>query len=337
MASVANAASPSRRTILKWVSLLLLVAQTVGVVSTMRYVRTRQGSGPKFLNTTAVVFSEITKLFCSFIFLWIEQQSFWKAWATVYHSITSDPRELMKISVPSLLYTLQNNLLFVGMSNLSGPMYQVTYQLKILSTAVLSVLILGKSLDVTKWVSLLVLSIGVTLIQLRGGGGASAQHDGNAVIGLVAVLAACLTSGMAGVYLEKVLKGGGLWTRNVQMALFSIPLALVGVWMENKEQVIADGFLQGYSYLVWCVILLQAAGGLVVAAVLKYSDNIQKCFGNAMATVLNCVLSSLLLREFAPNFIFGVGVSLVLLATTMYSLGAPKGMLKTVWRLPKSL
>lgn len=39
---------------------------------------------------------------------------------------------------------VQNNLLFISLSNLSGAVYQVTYQLKILTTAVLSVVILGK-------------------------------------------------------------------------------------------------------------------------------------------------------------------------------------------------
>lgn len=39
---------------------------------------------------------------------------------------------------------MQNNLLFISLSNLSGAVYQVTYQLKILTTAVLSVVILGK-------------------------------------------------------------------------------------------------------------------------------------------------------------------------------------------------
>merc|ERR1711998_220454 len=93
-----------------------------------------------------------------------------------------NPTELLKVTVPSLLYTVQNNLLFVSLSNLSGAVYQVTYQLKILTTAVLSVLILGKALGPTKWSSLLMLTAGVSLIQLpRGESASSAQpENGNA-------------------------------------------------------------------------------------------------------------------------------------------------------------
>merc|ERR1712023_46879 len=84
-----------------------------------------------------------------------------------------------------------------------------------------------------------------------------------------------------------------------------------------------NGFMQGYSGLVWGVILLQAVGGLVVAAVLKYADNILKCFGNALSIVISCLLSSFFLREFDPDGPFVVGTFFVLVATTLYNLGAP--------------
>merc|ERR1712048_605005 len=92
------------------------------------------------------------------------------------------------------------------------------------------------------------------------------------------------------------------------------------------DRISESGFTQGYTFLVWGVILLQAVGGLVVAAVLKYADNILKCFGNALSIVLSCILSAVLLQEFVPDSLFVLGTLLVLLATTLYSIGVPESM-----------
>jgi UDP-sugar transporter A1/2/3 len=80
--------------------------------------------------------------------------------------IIQKPGETLKLLIPSGLYTLQNNLLFIALSNLDAATYQVTYQLKILTTALFSVLMLGKKLDSIKWISLVILMLGVSLVQV---------------------------------------------------------------------------------------------------------------------------------------------------------------------------
>merc|ERR1712107_914525 len=111
-----------------------------------------------------------------------------------------------------------------------------------------------------------------------------------------------------------------IWMRNIQLALFGCMLALIGTWLQDGALIREHGFLQGYSALVWGVIVLQAIGGLVVAAVLKYADNILKCFGNAVSIILSCLLSSVLLMEFVPDINFICGTMLVMVATTMYTM-----------------
>ncbi|CAE8623181.1 unnamed protein product, partial [Polarella glacialis] len=275
----------------------------------------------------------VVKLACSFLFLSKEQGSTVAAANHVIRSFTRSRSDLVKVSVPSLLYTLQNNLLFVSLSNLSGAVYQVTYQLKILTTAVLSVVILNKALGPTKWLALLILTMGVACIQFPRGSSAAAVHEGSATVGLVAVLSACVTSGLAGVYLEKILKqtDASIWMRNIQLASFGGLLALIGAFLQDGEKILQDGLLQGYSPLVWCVILLQAVGGLVVAAVLKYADNILKCFGNALSIVISCMMSAVFLQEFSPDLLFVLGTVLVLVATTLYSIGVPMSI-QLFWR-----
>lgn len=48
------------------------------------------------------------------------------------------------MAVPSCLYVVQNNLKYLAISNLEGPTFQLLYQLKILSTAIFSVVMLNR-------------------------------------------------------------------------------------------------------------------------------------------------------------------------------------------------
>ncbi len=89
------------------------------------------------------------------------------------------------------------------MSHLDAATYQLLYQLKILTTALFSVLLLGKSLSRQQWGSLCLLCLGVGLVQTSS---VTGGDKANSILGLLSVIAACCSSGLAGVYFEMVLK-----------------------------------------------------------------------------------------------------------------------------------
>lgn len=71
-----------------------------------------------------------------------------------------------KIALPAGLYTLANSLQYVAISNLDAATFHVTYQFKIIVTAVLSVFMLNRSINVRQWLSLVLLMVGVAIVSL---------------------------------------------------------------------------------------------------------------------------------------------------------------------------
>lgn len=108
---------------MKYVSLLFLTLQNATLILIMRHVRIREG--PMFMSTTAVIMSEVIKFTtCLGVILYLEGSVF--QWLKRLHAdIIRQPLDCLKISVPSFIYTLQNNLLYVAVSNLDAATYQV--------------------------------------------------------------------------------------------------------------------------------------------------------------------------------------------------------------------
>ncbi|KAK4545901.1 hypothetical protein LTR36_002465 [Oleoguttula mirabilis] len=281
-----------------------------------------------------------------------------------------------KMAIPAMLYTLQNSLQYVGLSNLDAATFQVTYQLKILTTAVFSVLLLGRSLGLRRWLSLLLLTVGVAIVQiptesrdapvlsikdlkdgvafhsprsiwdLKALGNAaagqlskrSATYEGidedfaaanpqlNATIGLTAVAVACVLSGMAGVYFEKILKDSkgdahtvSVWVRNVQLSFYSLwPALFIGVLFKDGEHLAKTGFFTGYNWVVWLAIVAQATGGVIVALVVNYTDNIAKNFATSISIIVS-FLASVFFFDFHITSLYLLGTAIVLGATYLYN------------------
>lgn len=125
---------------IKYAALVLLVAQMVGLVLLMRFSRTQQTPGePLYLASTAVFLMECMKLLiCLFVIAYQAGQAGESLLGELNQHIIHSPMEILKLCVPSLLYTIQNNLLYLALTNLDAATYQVCYQLKILTTALFS-------------------------------------------------------------------------------------------------------------------------------------------------------------------------------------------------------
>uniref|UniRef100_A0A1B0G5L2 Uncharacterized protein n=1 Tax=Glossina morsitans morsitans TaxID=37546 RepID=A0A1B0G5L2_GLOMM len=307
----------------KYISLIILTVQNAVLGLSMRYARTRPGD--IFVSSTAVLMSEVVKLITCLVLVFNEEgKDLQRFFRTLHKTIIVNPIDTLKVCVPSLVYIVQNNLLYVSASHLDAATYQVTYQLKILTTAMFAVIILRKKLLCTQWSALMILVIGIVLVQLAqtitdNSIDATDQPEQNRMFGLWAALGACFLSGFAGIYFEKILKGAeiSVWMRNVQLSLLSIPFGIVTCFVNDGGKILANGFFHGYNIFIWYLILLQAGGGLIVAVVVKYADNILKGFATSLAIIISCI-ASMYIFDFHLTLKFTAGAALVITSIFMY-------------------
>ena len=211
----------------------------------------------------------------------------------------------------------------MAISYLDAPTYQITYQLKILTTAVFSVVLMKKHITRRQWFSLMVLMVGVMCVQYPSDDkpvSLGSEDMSQRMIGFVMILLACLTSGFAGVYFEFILKSSplSLVLRNVQMAFFGVIFSGMAAYYKDGANISKYGIMQGFNGPVYIVLLLQAFGGLLVASVVQYTDNVVKVFAASLSLIVSSFVSYFVFNDLNLSFLFVTGTFLVLLSTFMY-------------------
>ncbi|KAI9027472.1 UDP-galactose transporter [Phycomyces nitens] len=322
----------------------------------MRYTRASVGEDGRYLASTAVLMSEIIKtLVClGFLYAYLprKQRSLTHLMSMLNRELIVQWRQSIKFSFPAILYLVQNNLQYIAATHLDAATFQVTYQLKILTTALFSVTMLHRSLSNRQWMALGLLTFGIGLVVLPRSSSASETGEptlGNqsSVQGILTVMVACILSGLAGVYFEKIIKapsvrqtpfedeerqkeskkedGGNaeasqLWIGNIQLSFFSVILGLVFVVaLQDGPVILEKGFFANYNILTWVVIGIQASGGLIVALVVKHADSILKGFATSISILLSSLVSVCVFGTTVTG-VFMTGALLVIYATYLYGL-----------------
>ncbi|GAA97475.1 hypothetical protein E5Q_04154 [Mixia osmundae IAM 14324] len=331
------------------VSLLVLQNAAISTLTRLSRVKAKQPYTP----SVAVLSAEVIKACLSFAMVTRERYHLARgradkpitllgaAQAVSLNLWRNEMPELLKMAVPSLLYVAQNQLLYLALSNLPTPTYQVTYQLKILTTALLSSLFFNRKLNAWKWLSLFLLMAGVTIVQLEGAGSgraSSSSTDENRVLGFAAILSACLSSAVAGCWFESMLRPDSpvqtpagddhdekadpipvakvsspalsIWTRNLQLALPSIVFAFAGC--------ILDPALPSLSPSTMLAAFTGSYGPLLAfrhEALVGFTELVWLV---VMLQALGGLLVALVVRE-AGTLIKGFATSLSIVVSTLIS------------------
>jgi len=291
-------------------SLLALVLQNTVLVLLMKL--SYRESAAKYSAAQAVLSSELLKLFvCGIQICW---SSGLEHLAIMVRSMKSE----VNLLFPCLLYVLQNNLLYVAINNLDTTVYVICYQAKILTTAFFSYLLLGTVLEPQQIFALVLLALGISCTQVSKGSSESIAQMNHSLIGLFAVLTASLTSGFAGVYLERIYKESrkSIWDRNFYLSIFSLPISLLSVLYAAER---ADAMFSGFDSIVWFVVVLQAAGGIVTSFVMRHASALLKCFAVSISICLCMMMSAHAEKQtLASNQV--IGALLVNVSIFLYSI-----------------
>ncbi|PAV60572.1 hypothetical protein WR25_23133 [Diploscapter pachys] len=306
---------------IQFFSMLLLTAQQTGMPFLVR-----AANKSHFLPTTSVFMMEILKLILCFILIWKSNGSFFGTCQMLHESIWNNKIETLKVSVPAIVYAIQNNLYYIALANIDATTYSVTYQLRILTTAILSVCILNSILSIPQWGSLLLALGGVALVQYdQSDSHKSSNVDGDKMYGVLATIAMCWTSAFAGVYFEKILKKykTDMWTQNIRLGLLTLVFATFTMIASDAGAIAVGGLFQGWTWLVWLVTVLNSIGGLAVSMVMKYADNVKKTYCQTIAIGLTAVIS-IFLGDRPFSLLMFEGVTLVIVAVLVFTFYPPK-------------
>lgn len=334
--SVDNPVSPR----FKFAILILLCCQNAGHALLARY---SQGIlKEQYSSTEVVLVGEVMKLVISG-YLTLTDRAETDAVGTGTGKLFWLVLNAKKIVVLVILYSIANITSYYALARVDASVYTVLLQLKIFTTAAFGVILLGRRYSSTKWRALVLLVLGCVLVasptynrpvdcdavndKKAGGGGSDDEKVGyiGQLLGVCSVLAMVAISGYSAIYFEAMLKKSGekitIWERNFQLAFYSIVL-LIGLVIAESTQLSGTSkyaILNGWTFNTWLIAIIQAAGGLLVAATLKYADAVLKTLATSGAIVLSAVLGWFLLGGTLDIFIT-VGCVATILAIFNYIL-----------------
>lgn len=229
-------------------------------------------------------------------------------------------QDFAKYALPAAFYFTSNNCMFFIIKELGPTMFQLTNNLKVLSTAFLMKFLIGRNLTWLQWKALSLLVIGTAVAQIKCGDDSTRGSS----LGYFLVLVNVIAAGGGGVVSEKLLKGSELrppesihW-QNMQLYFFGLFFGLVSLIFDGSEK-FSSFPLQGFNLSAYGTVLSMTASGLLVSFILKYLDNFAKCFVAAFTIIFVAVIHSAMKQEQIPLTVT-LGIVLTCMALEQYNI-----------------
>jgi len=231
-----------------------------------------------------------------------------------------NPVYVAKYFLPSLLYCVYNNLVYINLGTFDPGTYNVLMQFKISLTGVIYQIVFQKSLNRNQWLAIVLITFGCVIKEsgkLSNGMGEAFMADWLCLLGQMCC------SVFAGVYTEALLKGDvdASVTTNLQNCFmyFQSIICNVGFLQVQGtlgEAVSFDNASAVFTPAVLSIILIMSSVGVVTGFFLKHLDSVLKSISGALEVVFTMILSFLIfgvsidLMSFIAAIVVGCGVAL---------------------------
>ncbi|BFZ07338.1 hypothetical protein BsWGS_10377 [Bradybaena similaris] len=258
---------------------------------------------------TVVLLTEVFKLLAAAV-LFVKDNTV----ASFFQNIVVHAKVLCLYFIPAALYCLYNNLQFVNLSAYDPTTYYLLLQFRVVVTGVIFQLIFKKQLSCIQWGSLLLLTLGCIIKEIRhdvSHASTLATTPASFVdyldIHLLFIMLQVFSSCFAGVYNEFLLKDTGvdvhIMMANVFMYLNSIICNVLVLTFRGQilEAFTSDSLMSIMKPGVISIIVNNAAIGIVTSLFLRSLNSILKTFASALELMFTAVLCWL---------IFGIAVDL---------------------------
>ena len=234
---------------------------------------------------------------------------------------------------PAFCYFVSNNCMFYIIKHLGAASFQIMNNLKVLSTGVFMYTFLDRKLSWMQWKALIILVVGCMVTQLGDvtDGEDSVKHQSSLLTGYFLVLVSAVASGAGGAFSEKLLKGKGFnqgntsqetihW-QNVQLYVFGLMFGLISLLHLDVKGTGQPGqsVFYGFNTYAYATVTTLAICGLLVSFILKYLDNVAKCFCAALSMLCVALLDSAMKHEGVPMRVT-LGIVLTGVALEQYNL-----------------
>ena len=316
MAHISAGSEARAASVARWGSFAVAVLQNSFGVLILRYDRLHCGEATP--SSIVVLDRELVKLVVCLLTLLVEHCGPLRRFQALHASLCEDKLTLLKLGVPATSYAIQNTLQLLAAQYLGAVLLHMLKCTKILVTVVMGVLILGCVVTQLQWFALMLIVGGVILTQKAHGHETTLKSMPEQVtIGMCAALTVAVLSSIASVYLEKIIKGDcvSLPVRNVQLCLYLIPLQLLHIASNGDYYCM---LLSNLCTSSWVLIFNLAFAGLLVAFMLRYTDNNLKSIAQALATVQSSIIA-VPMFSFEPDVQFVVSMLIVVGAALMYT------------------